>query len=192
MNRKSVPWVGLAAAVILTLGHVPAAKAQQQPPAAQANPTPGCAATPAQLDANKKVVIAFFQTAGADRVALADPSYIQHNPAFKKRAQDDKISDYEEFKKAFLSSGAFGGGAGRGPAAGPPPPQENPLEVVTAECDIVTVIHKGYRQDPTADPGTFYEVFTFDTFRVKNGKLVEHWDGAVINPPPPAGAPGGR
>jgi predicted SnoaL-like aldol condensation-catalyzing enzyme len=24
---------------------------------------------------------------------------------------------------------------------------------------------------------------TFDVFRVRNGKLVEHWDGAVINPP---------
>ena len=35
-----------------------------------------------------------------------------------------------------------------------------------------------------------YEVFTFDTFRVRNGKLVEHWDGAVINPPAPVG--GGR
>jgi len=47
----------------------------------------------------------------------------------------------------------------------------------------VSVIHKNYRQDPTAEAGKFYEVFTFDTFRVKNGKLVEHWDGAVINPP---------
>ena len=58
-----------------------------------------------------------------------------------------------------------------------------------AECDLVTVIHRNNRQDPTAPPGTFYEAFTFDTFRVRNGKLVEHWDGAVINPPAPAGAP---
>jgi hypothetical protein len=25
---------------------------------------------------------------------------------------------------------------------------------------------------------------------VKDGKLVEHWDGALINPPAPAGGPG--
>jgi len=192
--------MGFAAGLTLALLGITPAGAQQAPPAMQANPTPGCTATPAQLEANKRVVIAFFRTSGADRVALADPSYIQHNPAFKKRAEDEKISDYEEFKKTFL---AAGGGGGRGPAAGPPPPQGNPLEVVTAECDIVTVIHKAYRQDPTADPGKFYEVFTFDTFRVKDGKLVEHWDGAVINPqgpqgppgPPagaPTGAPGGR
>jgi predicted SnoaL-like aldol condensation-catalyzing enzyme len=56
---------------------------------------------------------------------------------------------------------------------------------VTAECDIVSVIHKAYRQDPTAEPGKFYEVFTFDSFRTRNGRLVEHWDGAVINPSSP-------
>ncbi len=118
---------------------------------------------------------------------MADPSYKQHNPAFKKRAEDNKVSDYEEFKNTFLAQAAGRGGAGGGAAAGPPPPPGNPLEVVTAECDIVTTIHKIYRQDPTAEPGKFYEVFTFDTFRVRNGKLVEHWDGAVINPPAPAG-----
>jgi len=147
----------------------------------QANPTPGCTATPAQLAENKKVAMEFFQAQGADRVALADPTYKQHNPAFKKRAEDNKVSDYEEFKAAFANP--QGRGRGRGPAAGPTPPPGNPYEVVTAECDIVSVIHKNYRQDPTAEPGKFYEVFTFDTFRIKNGKLVEHWDGAVINPP---------
>lgn len=188
MKMKNVGWMGLAVALLIAAP----ARAQQAPaPTVQANPAPGCSATPAQLEANRKVAIAFFQTAGAARVALADPSYIQHNPAFKKRAQDDKISDYEEFKKSFMGAGGFGGG-GRGRAEGPAPPQGNPLEVVTAECDIVTVIHKAYRQDPTADPGTFYEVFTFDTFRVKDGKLVEHWDGATINPPATAATVGGR
>lgn len=60
------------------------------------------------------------------------------------------------------------------PATGPTPPPGNPLEIVTAKCDIVTIIHKNYRQDPTAVPGKFHEAFTFDTFRVKNGKLLEH------------------
>jgi predicted SnoaL-like aldol condensation-catalyzing enzyme len=146
----------------------------QQP----ANPAPGCAATSAELAANKKVALEFFRP-GADRIALADPSYKQHNPAFKKRAEDKNISDYEEFKATFTER-ARGAGRGRGGADGTP--QGNLLEIVTAECDLVTVIHKGYRADPTA-AGKFYEAFTFDTFRVKNGKLVEHWDSAVIPPP---------
>jgi predicted SnoaL-like aldol condensation-catalyzing enzyme len=184
MNIAKTSLIGFALAL---LGSVPV---MAQQPAVPANPTPGCTATPAELAANKKVALEFFRP-GADRIALADPTYKQHNPAFKKRAEDNKVSDYEEFKAAFAGAGR-GGGRGRGPGDGPQPPQGNQLEVVTAECDIVTTIHKNYRQDPTAEPGKFYEVFTFDSFRVKNGKLVEHWDGAVINPPAPAGAPGGR
>jgi hypothetical protein len=88
----------------------------QQP----ANPTPGCKATPAELEANKKVAMEFFRQ-GADRVALADPSYKQHNPAFKKRAEENKVSDYEEFKSAFSGAGR-GGGRQRAPGAGPQPP----------------------------------------------------------------------
>ena len=181
MNMSNACWMGLALAL---LG---AAPLTAQPPAVQANPAQGCEATPAQLEANKKVVMEFFRTTGEERVALADVSYKQHNPAFKKRAEESKVSDYEEFKNAFLAQAAGRGGAGGGPAAGPQPPPGNPFEVVTAECDIVTIVHKNYRQDPTADPGKFYEMFTFDTFRVRNGKLVEHWDSAVINPPAPAG-----
>ena len=150
-------------------------------------PEPGCIATSAQLEANKKAAMQFFAP-GVDRVALADPSYKQHNPAFVKGGREAKLSDYEYFKSRFGGppAGRQGGqGAGRGQAAGPQPPAGNPLEIVMAECDLVTIIHKNNRQDPTAPAGTFYEVFTFDTFRVRNGKLVEHWDGAVINPPTP-------
>ena len=167
--------------LVLVLIAAPVFGQAPAPPAVQANPTPGCTASPAQLEANKKVAMEFFRATGEARVALADPTYKQHNPAFKKRAEDNKVSDYEEFKSAFLAQAGRQGG--RGPAAGPTPPPGNPFEVVTAECDMVSVIHKNYRQDPTAEPGKFYEVFTFDTFRVRNGKLVEHWDGAVINPP---------
>ena len=182
MNLRNAALIAVAA-----LAAVPAI-AQQPAPQQAANPAPGCTATAAQIEANKKVAMEFFRSTGAARVALADPSYKQHNPAFKKRAEDNKVSDYEEFRTTFLAqaAGRQGGPAGgRGPATGPQPPQGNPLEIVVAECDLVTAIHKNYRQDPTAAPGTFYEVFTFDTFRVRNGKLVEHWDGAVINPPAP-------
>jgi predicted SnoaL-like aldol condensation-catalyzing enzyme len=156
-------------------------------------PDKGCTATPAQLEANKKVAMEFFRPgiSGADRVALADPTYKQHNPAFVKGAKEAGMNDYDYFKSRFggpARQGGAGQGGGRGQGPGPQPPAGNPLEIVMAECDLVTVIHKNYRQDPTAAPGTFYEVFTFDVFRVRNGKLTEHWDGAVINPP----AAGGR
>src|SRR6187455_2990298 len=172
---------GMAAALMLTVA-----------PTFAQTPTlsPGCTATPAQLEANKKVAMEFFRP-GADRVALADPSYKQHNPAFVKGGREAGLSDYEYFKSRFGGPPRQGGpGPGRGQADGPQPPAGNPLEVVMAECDVVTVVHKNFRQDPTAAPGTWYEVFTFDTFRVRNGKLIEHWDGAVINPPAPAAGRG--
>jgi len=81
------------------------------------------------------------------------------------------------------------GGAPVGGAAPPPPPQTGPqppagnfLERVIGACDIVTIIHKVYRQDPTKPAGTFYDTYTWDTFRVRNGKLVEHWDGVTLPP----------
>ena len=174
MNLKTALWIGIA----LTAA---SAFAQQVP----ANPAPGCSATPADLALNKKVVMSFFDPnmSQADRVALADPTYKQHNPADKKIGDNNHLGDYDQFVKNFGPGGRTLGRGGQ-----PGAPQGNPLEIVTAECDIVTVIHKNYRQDPTAEPGKFYEVFTFDTYRVKNGKLTEHWDGAVINPPAPAGA----
>lgn len=186
--KRTQPLLMTIAAALLGI----TSAAGQHAPVVQANPAPGCTATRAQLEANKKVAMEFFLTRGEARVALADPSYKQHNPAFKKRAEDNHVSDYQEYKDTFLAQAAGRGAlAGAPSAAGPQPPQGNPFEVVTAECDIVTIVHKVYRQDPTAEPGKFYEAFTFDTFRVNNGKLVEHWDGAVINAPAGDGR-GGR
>src|SRR5687767_50174 len=136
---------GLVAALVVI-----AAPALAQTPAL----TPGCTATSAQLEANKKVAMEFFRP-GVDRVALADPSYKQHNPAFVKGGREAKLSDYEYFKSRFGGPPQAGRQGGGPPAqAGPTPPQGNPLEIVMVECDLVTIIHKNYRQDPTAAPGT--------------------------------------
>jgi len=186
---RKMTWLALALPLLTA---VPAA-AQQQPFNPTINfPAAGCSATPAELEANRKAALEFFAP-NADRVALADPTYKQHNPAFVKGAREAGMSDYDYFKSRFGGpAAARGGGAGRpgGPPAGPQPPQAAPYEFAVAQCDTVFILRKAYRQDPTAAPGTFYEAYSFDAFRVRNGKLVEHWDMAVINPPAPAGGRG--
>jgi predicted SnoaL-like aldol condensation-catalyzing enzyme len=163
---------------------------QGQPPQAprvRANPDPNCTATPAQLEANKQLVMNPVGNPN-DRI---DPSYKQHNPAFIKGGRDAGMTDYAYFMSRFGGPGRAGGGGpqggpgGRGPATGPQPPAGDPFDIVVAECDIVATFHMNYRQDPTAAPGTWYQAFTFDTWRVRTGKIVEHWDNAVINPPTP-------
>jgi len=175
----------LAAVGVFAAGAGTAQLAQQQgqaTPQVRANPDPNCRATPEQLEANKQLVMNPVGNPN-DRI---DPSYKQHNPAFIKGGREAGMTDYAYFMSRFGGPGRAGGGqGGRGPAAGPQPPAGNPVEIVVAECDIVAVFHMNNRQDPTAAPGTWYQAFTFDTWRVRNGKIVEHWDSAVINPPAP-------
>jgi predicted SnoaL-like aldol condensation-catalyzing enzyme len=54
---------------------------------------------------------------------------------------------------------------------------KNPPALITAEGDLVTYVFKQVVADPK-DKSKTYERFSFDTFRVKSGKIVEHWDGA--------------
>ncbi len=176
----------MAAAVVAVAG-----SAWAQTPTRDMGPMSPCTLTPAQIAEGRAVALQFFAP-GVDRLAIADTTYKQHNPAFVKGAREAGMSDYDYFKARFGGPPAAraGGAAPRagGPPAGPTPPPGNQTELVATECDITTVMHRANRQDPTAAPGTWYEAFTFDMFRVRNGKLVEHWDGAVINPPAPAGA----
>lgn len=183
------------------------ASAQQAAPAAPfnpyiPNPDPGCTATPAELEANKKVAAAFFTTMGAERVALADVTYKQHNPAFVKGAREANMSDFDYFKARFGGAPAGGGAAAGGgrqgggaPAGGggragggPQAPATQPFEFLVAQCDIVYALRKQNTQDPTLPPGNFYEAFSFDMFRIARGKLVEHWDMATIAAPAAGGA----
>jgi predicted SnoaL-like aldol condensation-catalyzing enzyme len=54
----------------------------------------------------------------------------------------------------------------------------NPPATVIAEDDLVMVMWKVKRPEPL-DKSKTYEAFWFDMFRVKNSKLVEHWDNAA-------------
>jgi predicted SnoaL-like aldol condensation-catalyzing enzyme len=154
--------------------------------------SPAFAQSAAQLEANKKIAMEFFRQGitAQERYNLLHDGYVQHNPAFKKFADDNKISYKEGFLKMMSANMARAGGAGAGRGAGPQPPPTNATYLVMAEGDLVTVLQQRNLQDPTAPPGTFYQQYWFDTFRIRDGKLYEHWDGAVIAPPAPAGRGG--
>jgi predicted SnoaL-like aldol condensation-catalyzing enzyme len=134
------------------------------------------AAETAQETANKAVVLKFWSEVfdhhdwTRAKLYMAD-GYIQHNPL----AATGRAGFEAYFSKAW--------------------PQPLPadkvkpthFDVVMAEGDLVTLIQRVPRPDPD-HPGQTYNSFWFDTLRVKDGKLVEHWDNALkgSNVPPPS------
>ena len=145
---------------------------------------PTLAQSAEQLEENRRVAMEFFRAGitAQERYDLMHPDYIQHNPAFKKYADERGLSYKEGFLQRMTELMAGGGcGGGAADADVPPPPESSPYELVVAEGDTVTVIQKRYVQDPNEAPGTYYESFWFDTFRIRDGMLYEHWDGALIN-----------
>ena len=122
---------------------------------------------PSAVEANKKLVLDFFRVVfDAQNVAAADdflaPDYVQHNPLV--------ATGRDGFVKYF-----------RGKWKEPRPVQaalRNPPAEVVAEGDFVMVMWKANRPEPK-DKSRTYESFWFDLFRVKDGKLAEHWDNAL-------------
>ncbi|MGH8207223.1 MAG: nuclear transport factor 2 family protein [Steroidobacteraceae bacterium] len=139
----------------------------------------------AQDQANEMIVEKVFApgTNPQDVVNLLAPDYIQHNPVFVRFAQLNNVQGRDAFK-LFIDTltRLHAGGNPFGPPPGersPQPPAGNMLYKVMADGDMVTIIHQRYRPDPQHQ-GKFYEAFSFDTYRVQNGLLAEHWDDATI------------
>lgn len=181
MKRLPASWI-LTALLGLALGSSSLVVAQ-----AHEAPMPtGCSATTAELEVEKDLVLDFYRPGITMRqlIALIDPGYVQHNPLALKSALKKHIGDYEEFKQLFIAMAAAANPDSKNILDGPARRNGRGPHVVilTAECDLVTAIVQYTRPDPTAPPGTTYERFAFDTFRVRGGKLVEHWDDEEITP----------
>lgn len=130
-------------------------------------PRAAMAEASAQSEANKKVVLDFWhavfdgQDVSKAKVYLA-PGYRQHNP--------NVATGLKGFEDYF-------GGLWPKPKA-PADIKPTQFDVVLAEGDLVQVMFKRPRPE-VGDPTKTYISFWFDLFRVKDGKIVEHWDCAL-------------
>jgi predicted SnoaL-like aldol condensation-catalyzing enzyme len=112
-------------------------------------------AAPAQLAANKRLVVAFYDAAINRKdydlaVTFLGPEYKQHNPTAGDGAAG--LKSFIEFLKAKF------------------PTQHGDIKQIIAEGNLVALHVHSTRGDGTAGRAIV------DIFRVANGKVVEHWD----------------
>ena len=127
--------------------------------------------TDPKLHANKQVayniVKVLLEANQWDRAAeFIAEDYVQHNP----NARNGRAAVVHFFTQVLKVK--------------PSPVPEKmtwPVAEVMAEGDLVTVIYP--RKEKTAD-GKEYSTAWFDTWRIKDGKAVEHWDPALTNEAP--------
>ena len=127
-----------------------------------------------QEEANKKVVYEFYrqvwETGNADLLRQFYASdFIEHNPAVPPGGLEG-LARYLKMRFPDVKP------AGK--------VLQNPPAIVQVDGDLVTWIFKRAAKDPV--DGSAYDSYWFDTYRVKEGKVTEHWDAATRHVPPPA------
>jgi predicted SnoaL-like aldol condensation-catalyzing enzyme len=129
--------------------------------AVAAAPTIGLAADTPVEAANKQLVLDFYRDIQAT-VTKGDPA--------EWAKVDAKYLDPHYIQHSVNGQGA----PGRQQPAGPPP-KMGPSTLLSIMADGDQVIQVTSR-DITGPDGKSNETIIFNLFRVKNGKLVEHWD----------------
>lgn len=119
------------------------------------------------LDSNKKVVSDFYRLVYEPRNAdLADQymaaNIIEHDP----RSQNG-IENFVKFLKT-LPFDSYDVGS----------EMRNPPALAMAEADLVTLVFKELFPEPK-DRSKMYEHYSYDTYRIKDRKIVEHWSSAL-------------
>lgn len=89
-------------------------------------------------------------------------SYIQHNPNIASGA--DAIIEFTRSEEAERAR------ASMRPATDPP--------MFVVEGDRIVMVLPRDLPDPS-DPSKTYRTYWFDMWRIEDGKLAEHWDGAL-------------
>jgi predicted SnoaL-like aldol condensation-catalyzing enzyme len=123
----------------------------------------------AQEQANLKMAMDWWrEVVFARHVDLAQKymaeDYVQHDP----NVPNGRAAFVEMFGK-------------RPPQAIPATLPHPPLKAF-AKGDYVVMVWEHEEPDPT-DPSKTYKFNTFDAVRIQNGKIQEHWDNAMKNPP---------
>jgi len=148
---------------------------------------PATAANTPTEAANKKVVLEFYAALNEadathstkDRIAGIVEKYL--SPEYKQHTIDlpGPGTDREKLIKMFQSMPA------PPPGAAAPTMSPQRTDAVMAEGDRVMLLTSRDQRDPAT--GQTKPSYVFNMFRVKGGKLVEHWDIR----PTGAGGPGG-
>lgn len=173
-------------AVALLISVVPSAYATSRE--AGKAPTPGVNTasncSPEQVEANRKIGMAFNSGKSFEELyALMTTDYIQHNPIMTRFGDLNGVEGRDEFK--LLNEMTKHGDRGVGPPKPlPGQPATDPLHLIIADCENVFVMRKTFVPDPQ-HKGEFYAAFDWDAWRIKDGKLAEHWDGVRIPEIPP-------
>lgn len=165
---------------------VPAAHASSREPSGELAPAVSTASncSPEQIEANRKIGMAFNSGKSFDELyALMTTDYIQHNPIMTRFGDINGVEGRDEFK--LLNEMSKHGDRGVGPPEPlPGQPATDPLHLIIADCENVFVMRKTFVPDPQ-HKGEFYPAFDWDAWRIKDGKLAEHWDGVRIPEKPP-------